>query len=111
MFLYLANVNASDPLVVVVLGVVALVPVVNGALAIIRHFKSDPPAHHYALKHDVDKDLAILEARLNARINSELTNINVSLKKLGEEVDKMTASVTQEIKEINRSLGKLEGQG
>jgi hypothetical protein len=100
---------SSDPMIIVVLGLLALIPVINGVLSIIRFFKADPPPHHYALTHDVDRKMDALESRVNARIALELQHINGSIQEIKSGVETLSKSVLKEIKEINRSIGKLEG--
>ncbi len=111
MFAPLANAAppSADPMIIVVLGLLALIPVINGVLSIIRFFKADPPPHHYALTNDVDRKMDALEARVNARIAVELGHINGSIRDLKADMQSLSKSVIKEIKEINRSIGKLEG--
>jgi hypothetical protein len=104
------NGAANDPLVYLMLGLVALIPITNGILSIIRFFKADPPPSSYALTQDVDRKLDAVEARINARIAFELAHIHRTMSEMKEEVSEFSASVLKELKEMNRSIGTVEGK-
>lgn len=120
MSLPLASVTAPDPMIMLILGIIALVPIVNGILNIIGFFRKNPPAGDYALKKQVDDDLDRLEARVNQRIAGELGHIRASqtlmredfgkaLKKMDEDIDGLSRTITKSFADFNRTLGQLEG--
>lgn len=120
MSLPLANVTAPDPMMMLILGIIALVPIVNGVLNIIGFFRKNPPAGDYALKKQVDEDLARLEARVNERIAGELGHIRAAqtqmrrdfqstLAKMEGDIDDLTKTITKAFSDFNRTLGQLEG--
>jgi len=99
----------SDPSVVLILGIVGLVPLINGILNIVRFFRQNPPASDYALRAEVASDLAKIEARFNARIEGEMKSINKELEHLNKQVVAISKTVSNEMASINRALGRLEG--
>lgn len=120
MSLPLASVTPPDPMIMLILGIIALVPIVNGVLNIVAFFRKNPPAGDYALKKQVNDDLDRLEARINERIGRELGHIRSShdllrkdvgtaLKKMDGDIDGLTKTITKSFSDFNRALGKLEG--
>ncbi len=120
MSLPMASVTAPDPMIMLILGIIALVPIINGVLNIVGFFRKNPPAGDYALKKQVDDDLNRLEARMNERIGRELGHIRASqdllrndvsraLAKMDGDIDGLTKTITKSFSDFNRALGQLEG--
>lgn len=94
----------------ITVGIPSFIASVLGVLKIVSHFKLDPPARDYALKAEVDGDLAKLEARINAKIAAELGAIHSIVGETKSTINSLARDFLREVKEINRSIGKVEGE-
>jgi len=91
-------------LVVAVLGLIALVPVINGILSIIKFFRSEPPAHEvYAAKLEL--------AQIEERLSKEVAQVESRLPKdyaTKNDLDHLERRLSNDLSIDKGDLEKLE---
>jgi hypothetical protein len=129
------NIPLDDPryfIVAAVLSVPLLVTAVNGILQIIKFFKPDPPVHReYATKVELrevknelkevetrlEKDIAAngealtdMEERINQARGQMEDRLKTEISSVDEGLQRGNASLQNELKSIQRTLGQIEGK-